>query len=177
MPIIGMLFFLLVIPFGLLIGSAILRGAVSLANKRLGPPPESKYIVEDEDDWGDYPIAGQQPERTGGVIPTPSIGGGMLMMLAIMIVNGIVTFVFQMMMDDNPGGGRGRLRGPLDDMVITRLLSLPIGFFLMSGLLAVFLPTSFTRSCLVALYYFLICLGIAAVLMVPLGLLWILGAG
>ncbi len=169
--------FLLILPLGLLIGSVILRGAVSFANKRLGPAPESSYIVEDEDDWGDYPIAGQQPEQANGVIPTPSVGGGMLVMLVVAIVIGVVTFVFQMMMGDNPGGGGGRLRGPLDDMVVTRLLSLPISFILMAGLLAVFLPTSFSRSCLVVLFYFLICLGVAAVLMVPLGLLWFVGAG
>src|SRR5690242_17190903 len=88
----GFVFFpLLLLPLVLWIGAIILRGAIALANKCLGAPPESIDFPtdDDDDDWGDYPLPGER-ERPATSIPKPSVFGAMSMLLAIAVVNLIV---------------------------------------------------------------------------------------
>ena len=166
---IGPILILLLVLLGLLISATILRGAIALANKRLGPPPESVYIPADEDDWGDYPIPGQAEPRAS-VIPTPSAGGRMFTILVIVIVNAAVTFVIRMAVAEDAAVRNGR------GADLSELLTLPVGFVLTAGLLAAMLPTTFGRGCLVTLFYFLICVAIAAVILGPIFFLgWAVG--
>ena len=164
-------FLLLALPLGLLIGAVILRGAVSLANRKTGKPAEpSFYVVEDEDDWSDYPVPGRTRDEFSKVIPMPGVGKGMGIMLSILIVNAIIGFALRMFIaEDQDIRGNRRGRDFFDDPeVISRLATLPVGFFVMAGLLGALLPTRFGRACLVTLYYCLICIAIAFVIGVPL---------
>ena len=166
------LFLLIALPVALLIGSVILRAAVNFANRRLGPAPDHVIASEDEDDWADYPIPGDRTSsRTQ--IPIPTVGGGMVMMLCILVVNVIVGAAIHLVIGEEPAPRQGRFRGPLDDgILIARVLTLPVSFLVMSGLLAAMLPTTFRRGSLVAFFYFAICVGIAALFFVPI---WVLG--
>jgi hypothetical protein len=158
---------LIVLPVALLIGVAILRAAINLANGRIGQTPGDVILARDEDDWADYPIPGERVNSTAA-IPLPSVGSGMMMMLAVVIVNVIVGAAVQLVIGDEPAPRGGRLRGPLDDSTfIARVVTLPVSFLIMSGLLAAMLPTTFRRGCLVAGLYFMICAGIAAIFFVP----------
>jgi hypothetical protein len=155
------------LPLVLWIGAMILRAAISFANKRIGPAPEPSYLVEDDDDWGDYPLPSER-ERSSGAIPVPGIGRGMWMILAVVIVNVIVGAAIQVVMGEGPGPGR-RGGGLLDDAdFLARLITVPVSFLVTAGLLAVMLPTRFGRGCLVALFYYLICIGIAIGCAVPM---------
>lgn len=160
-------FILIALPAALLIGAAILRAAINLANGRIGPTPDAPVSSGDEDDWADYPIPGERGNPTAA-IPLPSIGGGMTMMLAVVIVNVIVGAAIQLVIGDEPVPRPGRFRGPFDDATfVARVVTLPVSFLIMSGLLAAMLPTTFRRGCLAAGFYFMICVGIAAIFFVP----------
>jgi hypothetical protein len=161
---------LIAIPLALYISAVILRSAIGFANRKIGPPAEpADYQVVDEDDWGDYPLPGDK-QRTGEAIPVPGMSGGMLMMVAVLIVNAIVTFAVHLVVIGD-GPARHRRGFVADKELIARFLSFGIGYFVMSGLLAAMLPTTYRRGCLVAGYYVVICLGIAAIFLVPMVLL------
>ena len=158
---------LIAFPVALLIAAAILRAAINLANGRIGPTPDDVVTSKDEDDWADYPIPGERTNSTDA-IPLPSVGSGMMKMLAVMIVNVIVGAAIQLVIGSEPGPRPGRFRGPFDDSTfIARVVTLPVCFLIMSGLLAAMLPTTFRRGCLVAGFYIMICAGIAAIFFVP----------
>jgi hypothetical protein len=151
-----------------LIGTVILRAAVSLANKTTGAKRESAY-TGDDDDWSDYPVRGARTEATA-LIPVPSVGRGMWIMLVIFIVNVIVSFAFQLVFGAGPfAAWFAPRRGDFDDdSWISNLIQLPASFLLMSLMLSAMLPTRFGRGCLVAFFYFLICVGILFVVAAPL---------
>jgi hypothetical protein len=147
---------MIAIPVVLLIGAVVLRTSIALANRRLGPDTEDEYLPFDENDWADYPIPGERRHSTSR-IPMPSVAAGIGMLLCIVVVNLIVGAGIQMALDDTT--------------VSARIVTLPVGFVLTSGLLAAMLPTGFRRGCLIAGYFSAICIGIAALLAVPLWLL------
>ena len=129
--------------------------------------PEPAYIVEDDNDWSDYPLAGRTESPTVA-IPRPGTGRGMWMILVIVAVNAIIGFAIQMAVGDRPFARNHRHRGALGDPeLFAQWLMVPISFLVMAGLLAAMLPTRFGRGCLVALYCFLICIGVAIGLAVP----------
>jgi len=169
--------FIIALPLSLWVGAMILRAAISLANKRIGPPPEPASFVEDEDDWGDYPLPGERQEGSSGAIPAPSIGGGMMMMMGIVIVNVVVGAAIHIVMGEERGPRRGG-GGLLDDAdFLAAVATVPASFLVTAGLLAAMLPTRFSRSCLVTLFYYLICIGIAIGIAVPMSVLRLLFRG
>jgi len=162
-------FFILIgLPVALLVGAVILRSAITFANGRIGPVPDEIAPSRDESDWADYPIPGERA-NPATAIPKPTIGGGMLMVFAIVIVNVIVGAAIQLVIGDEPVPRRRRFRGPFDDAgFIARLVTVPVSFLVTAGLLAAMLPTTFRRGCLVAFFVFLICMGIAAIFYLPI---------
>lgn len=162
-------FFILIgLPVVLLVGAVILRTAITFANGRIGPVPDEIAPSRDDDDWADYPVPGER-ESPRTAIPMPTIGGGMMMVLAIVLVNVFVGAAIQLVIGDEPVPRRRRFRGPLDDVgLIARLVTVPASFLITSGLLAAMLPTTFRRGCLVAFFSFLISLGIAAIFYLPI---------
>lgn len=167
-PVLG----LLTIPAALFAGAVILRGAVGLANRQIGPPPErpSYYAAADEDDWSDYPLPGEPDrERTGGAIPTPGFLGAMGILISVAVVNFVVVMALRMAVG---GPVRRRGRDPFEDPdFLARLATAPIVFVLASLLLAAMLPTTIRRGLLVAFYFVLIAVAVGAIIAVPIYLL------
>ena len=98
------------------------------------------FPIDDDDDWGDYPIPGAR-ESAATTIPRPSVFGTMWMLLAIAVVNVIVGAAIRIVI--------GAAEGPFDDLAILgRLASLLVGFAVTAGLLASMLPTTLRRGCL-----------------------------
>jgi hypothetical protein len=162
---------LLTIPAALFAGAVILRSAVGLANRQIGPPPErpSYFAAADEDDWSDYPLPGEPDrERTGGAIPTPGILGAMGILISVAVVNFVVVMAMRMAVAV-PARPR---RDPLEDPdFLARLATAPIVFVLASLLLAAMLPTTIRRGLLVAFFFALIAVAVGAVIAVPIYLL------
>jgi len=127
-------------------------------------------VVEDDDDWSDYPLPGRRRDEVSEVIPTPGVGKGMGIVLIILIANAIIGFLLQQLLEnDRDLRANRRGRDFFDDSeTISKLATLPIGFLVMAGLLFAMLPTRFGRACLVTVYYCLICIGIVLVIGVPL---------
>lgn len=155
---------LVAIPIGFLIGSLILRAAVWISNKILGPRQESF----DEDEYED------EEEYTGSrrrSIPQPTIGQGMMVVLLYAIIN----FGAQMMVKAAMIGAAAPalVRGGVE--ILAALIGMPISFLVMAWMCTALLPTSFGRACLVVLFYFLICTTLATVIVVGLIMLGVAG--
>jgi hypothetical protein len=177
---------LLAIPIGLMIGAAILRGAVSLANACLGP--DRSKTSYDDDEYTDYERRYERPTRrypatnTGGLIPEPGLGYGMVIVLVNAFAQfaiGAVMAIGLMAVAGGAGGGGQRFgagkRGFGDGgggndalELMMNLLSIPVGFIVTSGVLTMMLPTSFGRACLVTLFQYLIMIAIGVVIFVVL---------
>ncbi|MFO0823504.1 MAG: hypothetical protein U0792_10370 [Gemmataceae bacterium] len=176
---------LLAIPIGLMIGAAILRGAVSLANACLGPDRSKTSYYDDE--FTDYERRYERPSRryqetnTGGLIPEPGLGYGMVIVLVNAFAQfavGVVMAIGLMAVAGGAGGGQGFGAGKRgfgdgdggnDAMALMmNLLSIPVGFIVTSGVLTMMLPTSFGRACLVTLFQYLIMIAIGVVIFVVL---------
>ncbi len=160
---------LIALPVGLLIGSVILRGGVSFANKSLPKPqPRRRYDEDDEDDdeydegWDAYDRPRERRAKNAGLIPEPGLGKGM----GIVFVNWIAQSFL---------GGFMRVSiEAIDDEAVGMLLALialPVWFCIAAGIRAGMLPTSFARASLVVLFEVLIVLAICVVVGVPLYIL------
>jgi hypothetical protein len=144
------------LPIGLLIGAVILRAAISIANKVLGPPRQSEW--DDE-----YDGSARRRRRFGsdGVIPEPGIGKAMLIVLATGFVNFIVSFAIGFAIG---AGGAAAQANAQRTQALAQLAGLPVSFLVMSGMLTMMLPTTFPRACLVTVFQFLISLLIVGVI-------------
>lgn len=144
---------LIAIPIGLLIGAAILRGAISLANMCIGGESYESRSSYDDDDL-DY-----RPRRSASSskVPEPSLGQAMMIILVTAIVNAVVGFGVGIVVGV---AGAGANMDQQSIQIIAQLIGLPVGFLIMSGMLTALLPTSFGRACLVTLFYYLICIAI-----------------
>lgn len=153
--------FLIAIPFILLIGAAILRGAVSLANKTVGGAEPRPYYGDD-DDWDDYPLARKRGLASSEKIPVPTLGWGMLILIVVLIASAVVNFGVSAAIGIGVAANAVGFRGAF------QVIGLPIGFLVLATMLTMMLPTSFGRGCLVSLFYYLICIAIAIVIFVPI---------
>lgn len=144
---VGFVFFL-----ALLAGSAVLRAAVAVANRLVGPPkdrtPEPLY----DWDWDGEEEA--KPRRAGRkVIPEPGFGKGMMIASTIGMATvfvALVLAVFAEVVAEDLFEGAGAAR-----VVVLAVLALPFAFVGASLLLAAMLPTAFRRAALVAFLYHL----------------------
>jgi hypothetical protein len=146
--------FLFAIPIGLLIGAAILRGAVSLANKCLPKQParENDGWGDDVRSWDDY----DRP-RAPALIPEPSMGKAMGIVFVIFIIGIIISIPINIAFGLGAAnmGMRPGQQDPLMSLLAS-LVQLPISFLVNAGVLTGMLPTSFPRACLVVLFQFLV---------------------
>ncbi|VTR92273.1 unnamed protein product [Gemmata massiliana] len=156
------------IPIGLMIGAALLMGAIALANKCL-PQPHSRYD-DYEDAWDDYEGAGdnEPPSRsrkrnTKTAIPPPSLGHAVM----IVFVNGIIGFVVNKVFEI---AMQGVGANDLPTLLVILAFNLTITFLISAGVLTQMLPTTFPRACLVVLFEYLIALAIVLIFVVPIAL-------
>ncbi len=120
-----------VLVLGTLVGAVILRAACSLYNK----------------------MASQENR-----VPEPGFGKALGITLVTMIVNVVVGFMVGLI---TGGGAAAAGVGAQGAQVISALISLPVGFFVMAGMLTAMLPTSFGRALLVTLVQYAISIAIA----------------
>jgi hypothetical protein len=90
-----------------------------------------------------------------GAIPDPNFGRAYLMALAAFVVNVVVSVIVQMVL---------RAGDPQTAQIVSALVGLPIGFFVLAAVATTMLPTTFGRACLVAVFYYVVCIVIGAII-------------
>ena len=145
----------------LALGAAILRGAVALANRIVGPVKTDTFGNWDDWDSDDEP-AYVRSRRRGGkrAIPEPGIGKCILMLFATSLISLVVTYVLayfaQELLDL-------RMRGE-ESQIAAAVISLPVTFAALTLVLVALLPTTFWRAAMVGFLYYLIILVLAAII-------------
>jgi len=157
------------IPIGLLIGAVILRGAVSITNSVLGSSGSRRYDYYDDDDDDEYYPTPRRRSRSGGAVPSPSIGKGMLIGFIILIVQSVLGFMINFVFGRGVAAANANAMGAA---IMSQLISIPVCFLVVATLLSALLPTTFGKACLVALFYILIVIAIAAVIFGTLFFMW-----
>jgi uncharacterized membrane protein len=117
----------------LLVGAVILRAACSLYNKLAGP---DKRVSE------------------------PGFGKAMGIMVVTLIVNVVVGGLLGLLL---AGGGAAAGADQRSLQLLVNVVSIPVGFLTMAGMLTVMLPTSFGRALLVTLLQYAIMIAIGIV--------------
>jgi hypothetical protein len=140
----------------LFIGSALLRAAVALANKTIGPVSPSPSVMwdwdaaEEDDDYG-------RPRRGADAMPEPGIAQGMLIVFVSSLVQLVVTVAARILFD---------LDTDIDDGEVLLLIAFStlVGFGVLTGMIASMLPTTGKRAALAALFYHLIAIAVLALI-------------
>jgi hypothetical protein len=165
-PGLGILFAILAVLVVLFVGSALLVGAVALANKTLGPVKADRPIGWDWDADDDEEVDfddGTPP------VPEPGLGQGMAILFLTAVVDLAISLVLAFVFEVDRPFRRGG-----EEWIAVRLFVLAGGFFLLTSFLAGMLPTTFRRAALVAFYFYLILITvgvlIAGLLYVALGI-------
>jgi hypothetical protein len=138
----------------LVVGSVILRAAVALANRIIGPPKPKVETVDRFEDWDwDGELEDAKPRKKGKekAVPEPGIGKGMMIASTVYVLTAFIGVVlavfFEAVADDVFDGDEGA------QIVLVVLFALPLGFVGMALLLTAMLPTTFSRAALVAFIY------------------------
>ena len=153
-PGIGILIVLLGVLIVLFVGAALLRAAVAMANKAIGPlKPSASALWDWEAGDDDY----DRPRRGTAAMSEPGIGQGMLILFLTALVQLVVTVVVRILFDIDT-------RYDLDDgeKVLFVAFSTLVGFGMMTAMIANMLPTTGKRAAVAALFYYLICLLLGA---------------
>lgn len=159
----GVLFVLFVV---LLVGSALVRAAVSLANRVVGrtEPPDTfgQWDDWDSDDEPAY-VKSRRRGRDGRAIPEPGIASGMLITLVSGLIHAgagaVCAVLAEAVTDDRPGGEE------IAAVVALALVALVVTFVVHAFLLVLLLPTTFGRAALVGFFHYLI-VGVIALVVV-----------
>lgn len=151
--------FLVAVVVGLLIGSVLLRGAVALANRVLGPevPPDAFG------QWADWDSGepGPRARGTGRPLPEPTLTIGMVVTLALGVVAFVGYIALGLVAEEvlALGGPDGWVA-----FVLLSVLLMPFTATIFTVLVKLLLPTTFKRAALVAfLHHFIAVVGIAGV--------------
>jgi hypothetical protein len=162
---------LIIIPLVGLIGSVIVRGGVSFANKCLPKPDprgprETRYDDDDDefdeydyDGWAAYDKPKGRRKPPAGAIPEPGLGHAMGITYVLVLVQVLVSLL-----------ARGAMRD-IDDLapaVILGAFALALQFVVTAGIHGGMLPTTFARACLVVVFECLIVVVIAVAVGAPL---------
>lgn len=91
----------------------------------------------------------------GGTIPEPAFGRAYLMALAAFVVNAVASTVVQMVVQAGD---------PRTAQLVSALVGLPLGFFVLAATATTMLPTTFGRACLVAVFYYVVCIAIVVII-------------
>lgn len=154
---------------GLPIGAVILRAAISLANKMLGP--KSQELIERSSSSSPSgfsssdPFAAPQTQtvvKTAGAVPEPDFGKALLVALVTMVCNFVVSFMVGLATGFVLAGTEIRDQAAIT--FIAQLASLPFSFLTIAAVRTFMLPTTFGRGALVTLFEFLIVIAVVAVI-------------
>jgi hypothetical protein len=158
-PAAGILLFLIAVLVVLFVGSALLRAAVALANKTIGPIRPSASVLWDwEAAEEDEEYA--RPRRGAPAMPEPGIGQGMLIVFLAGLIQLAVTVAVRIVLDLD-------IERDLDrgEVLLFAAFSTLVGFGVLAGMTASMLPTTGRRAALAALFFYLIVLALAALIM------------
>jgi hypothetical protein len=144
-------------PFGVLlgvliilfVGSALLRAAVAMANRVIGPIVPKNTTIGWDWDADDEEEEEELHEASRLAMPEPGISQGMLIVFLALVVNLAVSLFLAAVLDT---------RRPFDwaDDPGLHLFATAVGFVAMLGLLAGMLPTRAGRAALATLFFHLI---------------------
>lgn len=142
----------------LLVGALILRAAVAVTNRFVGPPapaaPEDPYADWDWDGDLEDERARRAPERG---VPEPGFGKGMMIASTV----GVLTALFGVMAAGVLDAVDLDINHDEEVAVAVTVFTLPFSFFAAALVLVPMLPTTFGRAALVSLVYHAIGLGVA----------------
>lgn len=159
---VGILFYLVIwvagVLLALLVGAALFRAAVALANRSLGPVRRGEPIGWDWDADED-----DDPAPAAAAIPEPSLGRGM----SVLFLTALVVLAVLVAVESNFLREFGLRRRTAEQVGLVALLA--AGFLALASFSALSLPTTFRRAALAALFFYLI---LAAVVLVAAGLLF-----
>ena len=133
----------------LLIGSVILRAAVSIANRSVGPVKAK--VVDPFPDWDWDDELEDEPRRSGEAIPEPGLAKGMMITSTIAVLTAFIGVMLRVLTEDLAEamfGGDDEVVQIIALVVVTTPFS-----FAGATLLLVAMPTTFWRSALVAFLY------------------------
>ena len=144
--------------------ASLLRGAISLTNKFVGPArpgarPGGGIAAWDWDDWDDEYAAPARPRRGPGAVPDPGLFKCMAVVFATALVFALGFVLAGFAAEELIGLRMWRDEAKL----VIAVLTLPVADLALTVLLIVMLPTTFWRAVLVALVYNLILLAIALI--------------
>jgi hypothetical protein len=150
----GLLASCLGLVIALLIGSAVVRGAVSIANWLIGPVKTDDFGQWDDWDSDDEPAYIRKRRRGGQkAIPEPGLGTGMLIAFITTIVNLAINLgALVIMMEAFPEFRRADESARL----ALSILLLPVSFLAMTILIRAILSTTFWRAAAVSFLCYLI---------------------
>ncbi|HEY1188346.1 MAG TPA: hypothetical protein VGE74_11855 [Gemmata sp.] len=152
----------------LLIGSVILRAAVALANRFLGPPVQPDTFGQ-WDDWDSDEPGPRARKARSRLIPEPSLAIGMLVTFAVGIAGVFGYAVLGVITDELFGRG-----GPDEPLLVLFFiaLGLPVTALALTLTLVLLLPTTFTRAALVAFIHHFVVVAGAVVIAVVVTFAW-----
>jgi len=142
----------------LFLGAALLRAAVSLANRVIGPVRTERFIGWDWDDDTDEltdPDAQEpddRPDRTPA-IPEPRTGLGMFTILMLLSLHIAQIIVMGILVETNASFRR---EDELTVLVLNLVLGSVLGTVVLSGLLTARLGTKWRWAVLAAFFFYLI---------------------
>jgi hypothetical protein len=150
------------IPIVLLIGAAILRAAVALANATIGDVAPARDPFDSEFDGDDDRGYRRERRRPTRAVPEPGLGWGMLIVLVVGLVNFLAGIPIRLAFGLPVVGGEEKV--PVDKLLVIQAIGLPVGFLVAAWITGLMLPTTFARACLVVLYEYLVVIAIVAVI-------------
>jgi hypothetical protein len=141
-----------------LVAGSLLRLAVSVSNRVVGPQtPSPGGIAEwDWDDWDDEYSAPARTRRGSKTIPEPGLGKCTVIVF-VTALGYVLGFVLLMFAAEELLGLRV---GREDAQLVVALFALPVGDLALCVLLFSMLPTTFWRAAMVTFVYNLILLGV-----------------
>jgi hypothetical protein len=144
---------------GLLGGVAVVRAAVGVTNRLLGPPRAKAFDTDEEWEWEEWDEPEELHRKGEKAIPEPGFGRAVAIAFAGGVVNAVAAFILVVV-------GEAVDAGDLDDgpaLVLLVLFAGPLGFAALTLFLTAALPTTFWRAALVAFVHYAIVLLIALV--------------
>lgn len=154
-PAVGIIGFFVGILVVLLVGSALLRAAVALANSVIGPvKPKNKPIGWD---WDAEEDDEEETERAAPAIPEPGLAQGMGIIFLTGLAQVALAFVAGIVLDLDDIGGRQR-GTPM--WLIAQLFGVAVGFLVMIAMLSSMLPATPKRAALATLFFYLLILAL-----------------
>jgi magnesium-transporting ATPase (P-type) len=131
----------------LLLGSVMLRTAVRIANRSIGPLKAKRADSFPDWDW-DGDLEDEEPRHPQKAIPEPGLGKGMMIASTLGVVTVFIGIALAVFADTV---AEDLFEGDEDTQIaLLAMFTLPLAFVSSTLLLAVMLPTTFWRAALVS---------------------------